>query len=69
MIGGRDEQRIKINNLDPQALYIIHFVQNALKISAIKIIYIQSRGILPPFLYLTDRLPVHIKIFTVLYII
>ena len=57
MVGGRDEQRVEINHVNPQFLQIIHLIQHALQISAIEITHIHLRRIAVPILHAHGLIP------------
>ena len=57
MVGGRYKQGIKINNINPQILQIIHLIQNTLQIPSVKIPYIHLCRICVPVLYLPGFIP------------
>ena len=68
MVGRRNKQGIKIDNLHAQLLQIVHLIQYSLQVTAIKIPDIHPGRIPVPVLYLLDRLA-DIAVFRGLYII
>ena len=51
VIGGGNKNRVKIQNFHAQVFQIVHLIQDALQIPAVKIPYVHGRGILIPVLY------------------